>query len=372
MTTSAPTTAPRSQPVVRPSGPSPSKVLILGEAPGEEEAKLGQPFVGVSGAELKRMLSEAGLDPSACRMTNVLSTRPPNNKLEAFFISALERKSLVSSGCIKEGTPLFELPTIRQGKFLHPAFTEEVSAAITEIRTCAPNVILALGNTALWLTTGQTAISKYRGTVLPCLWSDAKVIPTYHPAAVLRDWSLRVVVLADLLKVKRQAEFKEIRRPRRTIWTNPSLLDLYLWQKQELPHARSLSVDVETRRGQITEIGFAPRPNHALVVPFIRDFNQHYWATSLDERRALDFVSLVLASPAPKVFQNGLYDLQYIWKTWGIAPQNCLLDTMLHHHSLFPELQKGLGFLGSIYTDEPAWKVLRSRKAKDTVKRDDE
>jgi hypothetical protein len=44
---------------------------------------------------------------------------------------------------------------------------------------------------------------------------------------------------------------------------------------------------------------------------------------------------------------------------------------MLLHHALQPEVQKGLGFLGSIYTEEPAWKIMRPR-GKGTIKREDE
>jgi len=66
-------------------------------------------------------------------------------------------------------------------------------------------------------------------------------------------------------------------------------------------------------------------------------------------------------------YQNGLYDLQYILRM-GLRPANCQADTMLLHHSLFPELQKGLGFLGSIYTNEASWKLMREQ---DSNKRDE-
>ncbi len=60
----------------------------------------------------------------------------------------------------------------------------------------------------------------------------------------------------------------------------------------------------------------------------------------------------------PKVFQNGMYDMQYLW-SMGLTVVNPRHDTMLLHHSLVPEMLKGLGFLGSIYTSEPAWKLMR-------------
>jgi len=71
----------------------------------------------------------------------------------------------------------------------------------------------------------------------------------------------------------------------------------------------------------------------------------------------------------PKLFQNGLYDIPFILRTTGIAVQGAAHDTMLLHHALQPESLKGLGFLGSIYTDHGPWKV--ERKGTDTIKRDE-
>ena len=76
-----------------------------------------------------------------------------------------------------------------------------------------------------------------------------------------------------------------------------------------------------------------------------------------------------MESNIPKLFQNGMYDLQYIFR-WGIKTRNAAHDTMLLHHSLYPEMRKGLGFLGSIYSNEAAWKMMGRPKA-DTVKRDE-
>ena len=57
--------------------------------------------------------------------------------------------------------------------------------------------------------------------------------------------------------------------------------------------------------------------------------------------------------------QNFSYDMQYFWRTVGITCPKFFGDTMLLHHALQPELEKGLGFLGSIYTNEPSWKFMR-------------
>ena len=70
-----------------------------------------------------------------------------------------------------------------------------------------------------------------------------------------------------------------------------------------------------------------------------------------------------------KIFQNGLYDISFLWRAYGIGVRGAEEDTMLLHHALYPESLKGLGFLGSIYCDEGAWKGMR--KGTETIKRED-
>jgi hypothetical protein len=67
-------------------------------------------------------------------------------------------------------------------------------------------------------------------------------------------------------------------------------------------------------------------------------------------------------------FRTG-YDITFIYRAWGIKVIGAEDDTMLLHHALQPESLKGLGFLGSVYTDESAWKQMRKRKS--TIKRED-
>lgn len=198
--------------------------------------------------------------------------------------------------------------------------------------------------------------------------TEFKTISTYHPSAVYRNWSLRPIVVADLMKAKREAEFPDIRRPQRFILVRPTFEEMHAWWQEHGARATHLSVDIETTRGQIRNIGFATSRFHAINIPFIVNGGRSYWPTLEDEVHAWQFVQLLLESPLIKVGQNFLYDLQYIWKL-GLRVVNYREDTMLQHHALYPELQKGLGFLGSIYSNEPAWKLLRGKA--EELKRDD-
>ena len=182
------------------------------------------------------------------------------------------------------------------------------------------------------------------------------------------------------MKARLEAETSDITRPQRWIVVDPSLEDVETWVEATLANPPSLlGCDTETRARTITMISFARAPNEALVVPFAhhdhavrRPDGTHsydYWPEAWQEERARELCNQLLASDIPKVFQNGLYDFQYLLRE-RFELNACTEDTMLLHHSILPEMRKGLGYLGAAYTREPAWKLMRLMKA-DTEKRDE-
>jgi hypothetical protein len=176
------------------------------------------------------------------------------------------------------------------------------------------------------------------------------------------------------MKAGREAAFAEIRRPARSVIINPTLQDIRDWSAEVLADPPPvLAVDIETGQNQIKCIGFARSRSAAIVIPFV-DLGRpdgSYWPSAHDERLAWELVQGLLAAPCPKVFQNGMYDLQWL-RRLPLAPTHCTEDTMLLHHSLYPELQKGLGFLGSIYTSESSWKLMRRQRVVDQMTKRDE
>lgn len=337
------------------------KIAIVGEAWGAEEEAQRAPFVGASGWELNKMLAEAGIHRADCFMTNVFNLRPkPTNDIENL--------------CSKDRAGNFS--PIKTGHYLRSEYHGEVARLLQELQSLRPNITILLGNTATWAVLSTSGISKIRGTVTSGAGnlSSFKCLPTFHPAAVLRDWSLRPVTVLDLAKAARESAFPEIRRPERTVYIEPSLADMEWYYREHLLNASIISVDIETRRDQITCIGFADGPRSALVVPFVDDrvLNPShvgsYWPIREAEILAWEFVRKCCALPGPKVGQNTLYDINFLWTKYGITLNNYEDDTMLLHHALQPESQKGLGFLGSVYTNESSWKLLNRRTA--TIKRD--
>ena len=340
------------------SGPRNAKIVLVAESWGQQEELTKIPLVGTTGQELNRMLEEAGIVRAQCFATNVFALRPPDNKIDALCKSKKE-----------VGGKTYTLPAINTGKYIEPRFLPELNRLKEELEAVRPNLVIALGAISCWALLQSAKIGSIRGTTSEAvLVPGQKVLPTYHPSAVYRNWSLRPIVVADLMKAKREAEFPDIRRPQRFILVRPSIPEMYAWWREHAPEARHLAVDIETLRGQIRNIGFATGRQHAINIPFIVR-GESYWPTLAGEWAARQFVQMALASDLPKIGQNFLYDLQYLRKE-GFTVRNYREDTMLLHHALYPEMQKGLGFLGSIYTSEPAWKLLRGKT--EELKSDDE
>lgn len=133
-------------------GPSPAEVLIVGEVPGQEEEKHFRPFFGASGSELTKMLNEAGILRTECRVTNVCPYRPPNNNIDFWWP---QKKKDYRSDFI----PLRGRPVDRRVLF---GFYE----LILEIERTKPNVIVPMGNLSLWALTGNVGITKWRSSLL--------------------------------------------------------------------------------------------------------------------------------------------------------------------------------------------------------------
>lgn len=363
-------------------------IFIVGEAFGANEIKIGRGFVGASGIELLKMLAEANVitftsadrdylnnyyslgDPNQIDMiwnlhpevyrTNVFNLHPPGNNLEALC------------GGKAEGIPGF--PALTKGKFVRKEYQHELDRLGNEILSLDPNLIVCLGNSALWALGGRTGVSKLRGTTLISSHTITgyKLLCCFHPAAVIRQWEIRPTTIIDLAKIPLESTFPEIRRPKREIWIEPSIADIERFINDHIIGCRMLSIDIETSGSQITCVGFAPRRDLAIVIPFHdqRTKDGSYWPTKESERECWGLIRGVLEDgEIKKVLQNGLYDLAFLYRAYGIRVMGATEDSMLLHHALQPESLKALGFLGSIYINERAWKVERKGQ-ENTIKRD--
>ncbi len=142
---------PKATQIVFGEGNPNSSLLFIGEAPGREEDLQGKPFVGRSGKLLNRIFDAIGITRKDVFITNIVKCRPPNN-----------RRPLPQE--IKAGKPLL----------------------YSQIKIIHPSVICTLGSAALEGFLGEPVkITQKRGN--PISWNNITIIPTYHPAYILRN-----------------------------------------------------------------------------------------------------------------------------------------------------------------------------------------
>ncbi|MDR3186837.1 MAG: uracil-DNA glycosylase [Holosporaceae bacterium] len=162
------------------AGDEHAQVLLLGEAPGEEEDKQGLPFVGQSGQLLNTILATVGLDRATVYITNILPWRPPGNRT----------------------------PTNQEIEMFRPY-------VLKHIELIDPKVVVCLGGTstkALLQTT--QGIMQLRGKWTRVDGIAAKIMPTFHPAFLLRSPSQKKETWHDFLQIA-----KEIRSENATLQT---------------------------------------------------------------------------------------------------------------------------------------------------------
>lgn len=153
--------------VVFSSGPENAKVFIVGEAPGAEEDETSVPFIGRSGKLMNTLLGEVGICRDDCYVTSILKCRPPENRNP-------------KSGEIASCSPYL----------------------MEQIRFVKPKVIITVGNfSARYILGTKEGIMTLRGGQHQV--GDSVVIPTVHPAYVLRNGVRgKNEMLEDLRKVK--------------------------------------------------------------------------------------------------------------------------------------------------------------------------
>lgn len=303
-------------------GPVGARILLVGEAPGEQEYEQLKPFIGPSGDILMNVLARNGINRDEVRLANLSHHRPYNNKFER----------LLNTSVLKDG----------------------VRDLYQYIQDYRPTVIAALGSWPLAFLTGKKGIKKWRGSILSYIHDETiKVIPTFHPAAVLRDRGLYPTFDIDVKRIIADSAFAEKRLPVRRYITDPRGLDLEEWT-QKLCEADYLAVDIETvkRSKFILCVGFSPSPEVGVcIVP-----------THAEGRRAIE---RILLSDAAKIFQFGTFDtLQLSDNGYTMRDPKAeklerlyYWDTLLAQHAQVSELPRSLEYLTSIYTREPYYKT---------------
>jgi len=217
-----------------------------------------------------------------------------------------------------------------------------------ELAASSANIFIALGNQALFALTGKSSIEKWRGSILPCtLVPGRKVMGTYHTAAALRTYPWTYIIEHDLRRARRESLSPDIRRPVRKFLLDPTLVEAVEYIDSL---GDPISVDIETIGMEtIACVGISDRPDRAICIPFIGgrllpSELAYVW-------RRLDN----LFRSRGIIGQNIQFDLTRL-ERYGFRFPRIHFDTMLAHHLLYPEFDHDLGFITSIYTNEPYYK----------------
>lgn len=314
----------------------PCPLAIIGEAPGEDEAEKGRPFVGSSGKLLNTILRQANIDREECFVGNVFSTKLRGNDI-------MRHKDHIGAAAFEE------------------LYKRNRERLLDELDTVKPTVVVPLGATAFRAMYGPGSIEAFRGSTTYSRETrrNYKMVPSYHPAHILRHWKSYNVVIGDFIRAAREVEKGPlIVYPKRELLVGPSIAEVEAWVPRCIA-SDLLSCDIETGWGQIRGISFAPSAVEAIYVPFISldQPDRSYWRSVGDELRAWKACKAILESPVPKLGQNyGGYDAPWLLQRVGIRTMNMREDLRLLHATLFPELQKSLAFMASAYSDQGAWK----------------
>jgi hypothetical protein len=321
------------------SGPDGAEVLIIGEAPGSDETRLGQPFVGKSGELLREVLTANGFlcaSAEECEVSGVAA----NDKYNIKFANLSCHQPLGAPG-------------VKVNDFSVLDGSDELRRGIVQIRDYIKRygsrikVCILLGGQPLQYMCEKYGISNWRGSVLES--GGLVYIPTYHPSFVSRVGSNYSIFSFDIQKAFRIYQ-EGYRKPTFDFAINPSSYQIEDI-KNELLKAKTLAIDIETIKytNQIICIGFAASRSRAVCIA-----NRSSDDSLTNEFR--DFVQPILEDPSiEKVFHNGLFDIEILHNN-HIETKNFTFDTMVAQHVLAPGMEKGLDYITGIFTDIPYYK----------------
>lgn len=351
-----------------------AKYMFVGEALGAEEDQYRRPLVGISGQEYYNMIEESHwiprgaakeivrnfhpyynqelhrmsisnpnflpldkiLDASSIFITNVCHVRPPNNEIDRFFATKTEAK--------RDRIPLVN------GRYPKQPIQDGIEQLRRDIETIQPTIIIALGGTALWALTGLEGITKWRGSILrveggPVGNFGTKLIATFHPADILREWPHRFIAIRDLKRAYIERQWREVREKPKHYIIRPSYAETMEWlDEQSQPECieEPLGADIETPwgwwnlTGHIACMGFATSRSDAICIPFMCVGDKEgYWPP--DQELEVVLALRRLMTHRPLFFHKSVFDVMHIMRHWGFMPR-LTDDTMVMQHVRFPGL----------------------------------
>lgn len=312
-------------------GPISADVAIIGEGPGSEEMRSGIPFTGHAGNLLWDSLRASGLHRANVYSTNVVKrqislTRRGNEK-NIVHRDELERWMSVLSW------ELSQLPNLKY--------------------------VFVLGNYALEAVVGFTGITSWRGSVLDIALPggrQGKAVISINPAYAQRELKFEPIFKMDCNKLKRVIAGTFKPHDIETL-INPSFKQTMSFLRDLQKAKKPTAADIETINGYTACIGFANDPHYGICINW-RDVRENRYSFKEELEIRLEIQKLAnhfKKHKVPLIGQNSQFD----WYWTALYDQMWLHfsdDTLLQHHTLYPQLPHGLAFLVAQYTNHPFYK----------------
>lgn len=330
-------------------GPKHCNICFIGEAPADEEIATGKPFKGNAGRLFDTLLAGAGINRQECYVTNVLKFRLPSMKINNRLTHNVLRPHL----------------SFYRGK---AKVSDEFKKAMEELREelaeCTANVFVCLGSAAAYAMTGTTAVTKWRGSILEStLLPGRKCLVTIHPAAALKKkakgssfdpYNYRHYITYDLQKALRESTFNQIRRKDRTYRIYPSFEESLAYMDYILKSSLTVGFDIETPKQQLGCFSLSISDTDAICVNFF-ERGQHKFDPDQESQLLMKLDEILWSDRVTKIIQNSDFESFMLFHYYGMQIRN-FEDTMIAQAIMTPEFDMNLGFLTSIYTDEPYYK----------------
>ena len=311
--------------------------IVVGEQPGQKEVRYREPFIGPAGHVLDDTLHLAGIARRECYFTNVIKDLEFPIK---HYIDLSKKDAYVS-----------------------PEANQYLKQLEEEISHVPANVIIAVGNIALWALTGRKGITNWRGSVLEStMIPGRKVIPIIHPATVIPPKSQylnKFLITHDLLRCQKERESKEVSLIKRFCLIEPTYqecLDFLDLCYQKGLEGAVIDLDIEVIREEMTCISLAYDEVSAISVPF-ESYDGPYFDID-QEAIIMRRIAKIIEDPDIALAgQNFLFDIDFLLLKFHIVPRGPLYCTMIAQKMLMPDFKVGLDFITSMHTDIPYYKA---------------
>lgn len=321
-----------------------ARVMIVAESWGKQEAMQQLALVGESGQDLDRLLPETKLPYETFLFTNVCPARPENNEMANFFFRTTEARAT-------------DRPFIR-GCYPHPIVLNGIFNLERQIAELKPDLIIGLGNYALWALTEDcfkvkdedgkklpSGIGSWRGSQIytrEILGHKYRFLPTYHPAAALRAYPWRYMLAHDLRVRVPMAFTGQWEEPEHLFTIRPSfdqttqfILDT-LCLLDNSPDGLDVVTDLEFRDGMIACVGLALNKFSAFCIPLMTvDSDEGYFSREEEFQVSLLLRKLLTHPNIRLQGQNLLADFQ-MFVAWLFCRPKIAFDTMVAHHVCWP------------------------------------